>query len=122
MCAAVCRVRVVYVPGVRMTVQTQAVLLALLHDLDTPLYGLEIADRTGLLPGTTYPILVRLERAGWVTSYWEEIDPREEQRPRRKYYKLTGQGIPPARVAAEQLRASQKRALQQWGLADGTSS
>jgi DNA-binding PadR family transcriptional regulator len=76
-----------------MTMQTQAVLRAFLAQPEREIYGLEIAAHTGLLPGTTYPILVRLERADWVTSRWEAIDPHDEQRPRRRYYKMTPQGI-----------------------------
>ena len=77
----------------RMTMQTQAVLRAFLVKPDREIYGLEIAAHTGLLPGTTYPILVRLERADWATSRWETINPHDEQRPRRRYYKLTKRGI-----------------------------
>ncbi len=35
------------------------------------IYGLSLCQRTGLPAGTIYPILVRLEQAGWVESYWE---------------------------------------------------
>lgn len=51
-----------------------------------------IAQRTGLKSGTSYPILARLQRAGWVTSNWETVDPAEQGRPRRRYYRLTGAG------------------------------
>lgn len=57
-----------------------------------PLYGLELTEKTGLKSGTLYPVLARLEEAGWVTSAWEESDPRAVGRPRRRYYELTGQG------------------------------
>jgi PadR family transcriptional regulator, regulatory protein PadR len=43
----------------------------------------------GLQPGTAYPILLRLEHEGWVASRWEDIDPRAEKRPARRYYRLT---------------------------------
>ncbi len=82
-----------------MTVHTQAVLLTLLADPDTELYGLAIAERAGLLPGTTYPILARLRRAGWVHARWEDIDPHERRRPRRRYYRLTPDGAAAARHA-----------------------
>ncbi len=84
---------------IRMTVHTQVVLHTLLADATTDLYGLEIADRTGLLPGTTYPILARLQRIGWVRARWEDIDPHDEQRPRRRYYHLTPDGAAAARDA-----------------------
>ena len=57
------------------------------------------AFATGQLPGWgesgRYPILLRLEHEGWVASHWEDIDPRAEKRPARRYYRLT------AGVAAE---------------------
>ena len=38
--------------------------------------------------GTLYPLLARLEAAGWFTSEWEDVDPSEVGRPRRRLYKL----------------------------------
>lgn len=101
----------------RMTLQTQLVLHALLADVDKELYGLEIAERTSLLPGTTYPILVRLTQAGWVKPRWEDIDPHDEQRPRRRYYKLTPDGITGAREALAALRHGVARGIPNMGLA-----
>ena len=37
-----------------------------------------------------YPILTRLEAVGWLTSEWEQIDPKEASRPRQRFYRLTG--------------------------------
>lgn len=93
--------------GLRMTMQTQLVLRAFLAKPDDEIYGLEIAAHTGLLPGTTYPILVRLERADWVTSRWEAIDPHDEQRPRRRYYRMTPRG---AELATRELERRVERA------------
>lgn len=76
----------------RVTAQTQAVLAALLEDPTTPLYGLEISNAVGSPSGTIYPILARLETAGWVESQWEDIDPAIEGRRRRRYYRLTPEG------------------------------
>ncbi|GAA1606835.1 hypothetical protein GCM10009804_73530 [Kribbella hippodromi] len=59
---------------------------------DEHLYGLALSEHTGLKSGTLYPVLARLERASWITSDWEEVDPREAGRPRRRYYHLTGLG------------------------------
>jgi PadR family transcriptional regulator PadR len=56
------------------------------------LYGLQLMDQTGLKSGTLYPVLARLEEARWVTSSWEDADPRDAGRPRRRYYELTGLG------------------------------
>jgi DNA-binding PadR family transcriptional regulator len=99
-----------------MTVQTQAVLRALLEEPDVELYGLEIAERTGLLPGTTYPILLRLQQAGWVRDRWESIDPHDEHRPRRRYYRLTDDGALAAREALRKASQGLAQAMQRWGL------
>src|SRR5260370_23625445 len=85
--------------ALRMTVQTQLVVQALLRDPVRELYGLELSQETGLLPGTAYPILLRLENEGWVTSRWEDIDPQAEKRPPRRYYRLTAAGAAQASAA-----------------------
>lgn len=99
-----------------MTLQTQAVLHALLADPTKELYGMELAERTGLFPGTTYPILARLQQAGWVRDRWENIDPKLEQRPRRRYYRLTEDGAAAARQALNEARTGLIQAVQQLGL------
>jgi hypothetical protein len=76
-----------------MTRKTRAVLSALLAEPDKELYGLEIYERTGLMPGTTYPILVRLQHAGLVRSRWEDAELTDPHRPRRRYHQLTELGI-----------------------------
>jgi PadR family transcriptional regulator, regulatory protein PadR len=78
--------------GPQMTVQTQAVLRVLLDDPQGEHYGLEVAKAAGLASGSLYPILARLEQAGWVNSAWEEIDERAAGRRRRRYYSLTPDG------------------------------
>src|SRR5579884_1977468 len=56
-------------------------------------YGLDIMQNTGLASGTVYPALRRLERGSLVQSAWEkEREAFAEQRPARKYYRLTGAG------------------------------
>lgn len=75
-----------------MTLQTQAIMSALLENPSTPHYGLELARTAGLASGTIYPILARLERAGWVRSELEDIDPKVAGRRPRRYYMLTGEG------------------------------
>ena len=67
-----------------------AILQALAHNYQ---YGFDIMDVTGLPSGTVYPALRRLEKARLVVSKWEdEATARNEQRPARKYYKLTSGG------------------------------
>ena len=82
-----------------MTIPTQLVLHALLTDPAKELYGVEVGQAAGLPSGTVHPILVRLETVGWLSSRWEEIDPRAEGRPARRYYRLTPDGLALARAA-----------------------
>jgi DNA-binding PadR family transcriptional regulator len=56
-------------------------------------YGLDLTERTGLLAGTVYTTLRRLEGRGFVEGHWEEPAVAEaERRPRRRYYTLTPAG------------------------------
>jgi DNA-binding MarR family transcriptional regulator len=94
-----------------MTLQTQLVLQALMRNPARELYGREIADETGLMPGTTHPILARLEAEGWVASHKEDIDPHAEGRPARRYYGLTAKGATAASAALAAARRPTPRAL-----------
>ncbi|MGH3923345.1 MAG: PadR family transcriptional regulator [Pseudonocardiaceae bacterium] len=83
-----------------MTPQTIEVLRVLLAAPSTSRYGLEIARTAGLKTGTVHPILARLQQVGWIDSFWETPVAHEDQgRPRRRYYRLTGDGVPAARRA-----------------------
>jgi PadR family transcriptional regulator PadR len=82
-----------------MTIPTQRVLRVLLEDITIELYGAEIGDSAELASGTVHPILARLERNGWLESRWEDVDPREQGRPARRYYRLTSSGAQQAREA-----------------------
>jgi PadR family transcriptional regulator len=56
-------------------------------------YGFDIMEATGLPSGTVYPALRRLEQQSLVASTWEkESKALAEQRPARKYYRLTAAG------------------------------
>jgi len=56
-------------------------------------YGLHVMELTGLPSGTVYPAMRRLERDGLIRSQWEKQSAADaEQRPPRKYYKLTRAG------------------------------
>lgn len=82
-----------------MTIPTQRVLEALLDDPTREAYGAEIGTAAGLPSGTVHPILARLEGLGWLASHWEDIDPRREGRPARRYYRLTAAGVGSARAS-----------------------
>jgi PadR family transcriptional regulator len=67
------------------------------------IYGFSVMEMTGLPSGTVYPAMRRLERDGLIQSKWEaESIATTEQRPPRKYYKLT-------RAGKSTLEASLKR-------------
>jgi PadR family transcriptional regulator len=57
------------------------------------MYGFDIMEVTGLPSGTIYPALRRLEKDSFVRGDWEDkkIAVRQD-RPPRRYYKLTRQG------------------------------
>ncbi len=91
---------------VRMTEQTERVLHALLSAPGDEAFGYEIMKASGLRAGTLYPVLARLEAAGWLDSYWESTGPAGEDRPRRRRYRLSDAGREQARsVLAERSRA-----------------
>ena len=85
----------------RITTPLRLVLDAFMVQPAVARYGLDIAKETGLKPGSLYPILARLELAGWVSSHWEQPEERDAGRPRRRYYLLTGLGI----AGAHEVRA-----------------
>ncbi len=72
----------------------------------TPFSGADVAREVGIGSGTLYPLLQRLENAGWLKSEWEKLDPSEAGRPRRRYYKLTGRGQTLAARALAEVQTS----------------
>lgn len=96
--------------GLRMTTSVLKVVAALLADPAADRYGLQLMQDTGLRSGTLYPILVRLERAGWVESHWEDIDPVAQGRPSRRYYRLTADGAVEARREVALMQQQMARA------------
>ena len=78
---------------VRISLQTLRVLEAFLENPTEELAGADVQKRSGLASGTLYPILLRLESAGWFISRWEDIDPSSAGRPRRRLYHLTPSGL-----------------------------
>jgi DNA-binding PadR family transcriptional regulator len=56
-------------------------------------YGFDVMEVTGLPSGTVYPALRRLERDGLIAAKWEdEATAFAEQRPARRYYRVTRSG------------------------------
>lgn len=86
----------------RLSAQTLKVLAALLAAKEE-LPGAKVGKQAKLKSGTLYPILWRLEEAGWICSRWEEGEPAELGRPLRRYYRITGLGAARTRMAYEEL-------------------
>ena len=78
---------------IRISLQTLRVLEAFLTNPTEQLSGADVHKRSGLASGTLYPILLRLESAGWFVSRWEAVDPASVGRPRRRLYRLTPSGL-----------------------------
>lgn len=76
----------------QLTTQTLQLLSVMLQDPEGEWYGLQLCRATGIKPGTGYPILHRLLRAGWLERSEEKIDPRSAGRPPRALYRFTPKG------------------------------
>ena len=76
-----------------MSLQTLQILEAFLENPSEELSGADVHQRSGMASGTLYPILLRLETAGWFVSKWEAVDPSAVGRPRRRLYRLTSTGL-----------------------------
>lgn len=68
------------------------VLTSFMASPSTPLHGYDLMRAAKVSSGTLYPLLLRFEREGLLTSKWEEVDAKEEGRPRRRLYTITGSG------------------------------
>jgi PadR family transcriptional regulator PadR len=97
----------------RISAQTLRVLAALMTTLRDELSGAEIGREAKLASGSLYPILARLEDAGWLASRWEVEDPSALGRPRRRYYRFTALGATKVKEAFRPLAPAV------WGLAWG---
>ena len=56
-------------------------------------WGYDLSRAANLRSGVLYPILKRLLDEKWATDGWENIDPKVEGRPARRFYKLTELGL-----------------------------
>lgn len=89
---------------VRQSGASLKVLSFLLSDVGKQRSGAEITLATNVSSGTLYPMLARLEKAGWLLSNWETSDPIELGRPRRRFYRLSALGQSSARSALADLQ------------------
>lgn len=93
-------------PRIRVTLVIMDVLDVIMSaSSDDPAWGLRICEATGHGPGTTYPALDRLMKAGWIGDHWEEPAPAD--RPRRRFYTITSAGR--AGYSAEREKRASRR-------------
>jgi PadR family transcriptional regulator PadR len=87
----------------RLTLASLKVLRVFLENPNQQLAGADIQKLGHVPTGTLYPILLRFEAAGWLYSKWEDIDPAEAGRPRKRFYWLTPIGFARASEAFSSL-------------------
>src|SRR5690242_8417737 len=85
------------------TPKMATVLKLFLEEPDRPRYGFEIMRATGMASGSLYPMLAKLQAAGWLTRGKEDIDPRAAGRPARTNYTITGAAVSAARIQLAEL-------------------
>jgi PadR family transcriptional regulator, regulatory protein PadR len=83
---------------VELTLKAARVIRVFLDDPARPRYGYELMKAAHLSSGTLYPILVRLESAGWLARGREDTGYRAAGRPPRTNYVITPDAIPVARA------------------------
>ena len=77
---------------IRITHPMLKVLRAFMADPKAKISGAEITRDAHIKSGTLYPILARLEKAGWLASDWERAEASALGRPRRRLYRITAAG------------------------------
>lgn len=96
--------------NVRMSQQTLLLMKVFIAQPREWRYGYDLSRETSLKSGTLYPILMRLNKRGWLETRW--VEPEAPGRPPRHMYRLTADGLRSARefVAAKEARAPRRRA------------
>jgi DNA-binding PadR family transcriptional regulator len=102
-------------PEIRLSQQGLRVLRAFLdafsEDARAELAGVDLMKAARVSSGTLYPILLRLEKAGVLSSRWEKGRPEDLGPPRRRYYRITSSGAQLARNALAELSVPLVRLL-----------
>jgi PadR family transcriptional regulator, regulatory protein PadR len=91
---------------IRLTLAVLHVLREFVRDVSRPRYGYDLMQATGYASGKLYPILARLQHAGWLTRTAEDVDASEARRPARYMYVLSADGAVLARQELAQQSAS----------------
>lgn len=72
------------------------------------LSGTKISNELKIGSGTIYPLLARLEKYGLLTSEWEDVNPAEVGRPRKRLYSISKLGSERAMDELAKLRSLDK--------------
>jgi hypothetical protein len=72
-------------------------------DVRAEITGAELMSAARVASGTLYPLLLRFEKAGVLTSRWEDGRPEDLGRPRRRFYRMTPAGVRVAEQALSEL-------------------
>ena len=98
---------------VRLSAPTLRVLKIMLDDPRKGMSGADLSLSAKIGSGTLYPLLRRLEGAGWLRAEWEDAEPVEVGRPKRRYYWLSAEGQNSAREAFRDFQVPQ--GVPSWG-------
>jgi PadR family transcriptional regulator, regulatory protein PadR len=79
--------------------------------------GADLTRATGIPPGNIYVILSNGQEQGIFESEWEAIDPKVAGRPRRRFFKLTTDGIGVAQRALRGVTVKPRMLQPDWGRA-----
>lgn len=91
--------------SIRMTGPVLKVLAMLVEAYPRQISGSDVFNKTKMFSGTLYPIFARLLEAGWVESEWEDVNPTDAGRPRRRLYRLTSSGLGMAKLEIANIHA-----------------
>jgi PadR family transcriptional regulator, regulatory protein PadR len=97
-------VNLLHVAEIRFTHNVAVLLQAFLTDAAEPRYGYDLMRATGFASGKLYPMLAKLEAAGWLETEMEQIDPTAAGRPPRRWYRLSEDGMAAGRQKIAELR------------------
>lgn len=89
--------------GPRLSYAGLRILRLFMGDPSAEVTGAQIMKASGLPSGTVYPLLLRFERVGFLQSHWESGDPSQLGHPRRRYYRISRDGLVIAQKALQEL-------------------
>jgi len=88
---------------IRVTLKMLVIMEIFLEDPARHWYGLELIQHTGIGSGTLYPILYKLEKAGWLFRSVEDVNLSIVRRPARVNYLVTEAGEVAIRIYLAEL-------------------